>query len=507
MIGNVMIGMRQQFAGSPRSELSARGIIAVSALLACGLSGCGEGPKARFGWRESTESLIPAARIAVQKVMTDDFGTPLELVGWERMPINYGGVRAAVGEGSTPQSVTLTLADPKLAEQIKKQMPVVWLSGARKSGTFSQLVQTFDAKTLRLELTGPADPPIAAGDQLLIGFGHELQLGRETYMKNCTHCHGVAGDGEGPTAKYLNPKPRDYRMGTFKFTSTQASERATRDDLHRIVEYGIPGTYMPSFLLMKPDEKIAVVDYIRWLAMRGEMEKRLGDELADYNEASIRSDSEKAQEAYNAAKKAGEQTEKPVSAGEAIKSAATSFATYAGEEFPGVIDETADFIADGWKRAEEESSLVIPKQARVADSVESRERGRLLFMSNRTKCYTCHGPLGRGDGGAIDDFWPKPGTNEKYSQRGLHDFWGNKLPPRDLTKGQYRGGRRPLDLYRRMFAGIKGTPMPAFGTVLKDEEIWDLVNYVMNIPFEPQSPSPVKPAAVAATSQPSESGK
>ena len=116
-------------------------------------------------------------------------------------------------------------------------------------------------------------------------------------------------------------------------------------------------------------------------------------------------------------------------------------------------------------------------------------------------------PLGRGDGGAVDDFWPKPGTNEKYSERGLHDFWGNKLAPRDLTKGQYRGGRRPLDLYRRMFAGIKGTPMPAFGTVLKDEEIWDLVNYVMNIPFEPSSPSPVKPAAMAATSEPAAGDK
>ena len=26
----------------------------------------------------------------------------------------------------------------------------------------------------------------------------------------------------------------------------------------------------------------------------------------------------------------------------------------------------------------------------------------------------------------------------------LHDLWGNKLQPRDLTRGQYRGGRRPL---------------------------------------------------------------
>ena len=105
-------------------------------------------------------------------------------------------------------------------------------------------------------------------------------------------------------------------------------------------------------------------------------------------------------------------------------------------------------------------------------------------MSDKTKCYTCHGMTGRGDGAATEDFWPKPGTNEKFPNRGLHDEWGNPLKPRNLTLGQYRGGRRPVDLFRRMYAGIKGTPMPAFGgTALKDAEIWDLVNYVMSLPY------------------------
>lgn len=497
MIGKRLLSMNRQ-GGGARAH-----IVFGGCLLVCGLIGCSEGPKAEFAWRENTNGLVPVANKAVKNVMIENFGTPQDLVGWERMPINYGGVRATVGEGPTAGVVTLTLADPQLAKQIHSDLPVVWLTGARAGEKFTNVVKSFHPESSRLELSGPTEPAIAAGDQLLIGFGHELQLGRVTYMKNCTHCHGVGGDGQGPTAKYLNPKPRDYRLGTFKFTSTQSSDRATRDDLHRIVEYGIPGTYMPSFLLMKDDEKVAVVEYIRWLSMRGEMEKRIDDELADYNEASIRDDASKALKAYEAAKSG----EKPVSVSQAITAAKTTFATYEKEEFPGVIDETADFIADGWKKAEEESSLIVPKQARVADTTESRQRGRLLFMSNRTKCYTCHGPHGRGDGNAVDDFWPKPGTNEKYDERGLHDFWGNKLSPRDLTKGQYRGGRRPLDLYRRVFAGIKGTPMPAFGTVLKDEEIWDLVNYVMNIPFEAPTPSSPKPRAMAAAAHEQSDGR
>src|SRR5687768_12420679 len=37
------------------------------------------------------------------------------------------------------------------------------------------------------------------------------------YRKHCVHCHGISGDGAGPTAGFLNPYPRDYRNGVFKF--------------------------------------------------------------------------------------------------------------------------------------------------------------------------------------------------------------------------------------------------------------------------------------------------
>jgi mono/diheme cytochrome c family protein len=472
------------------------------AALLCVVAGCGEGPKAEFGWRTSTTELIPAANKAVKQVMTDNFGTPHDLVAWERLPVNYGGLHGTVA--SKPEGTDFT--DGEFAYTLKGEGTVkvkeilTWTSGERMGQTSPVLVSEPSNKDHSWQsLALLKHESVAEGTTFAVNFGEQLQLGRVVYMKNCLHCHGVGGDGNGPTAKYLNPRPRDYRLGIFKFTSTLSAERATRDDLHRIVKYGIPGTYMPSFLLMKENETAAVVEYIRWLTMRGEMEKRLGDELADYNGPSIETASKKAAEEYEAAIKGGEKPEKPVSVGQALSAAVTSFQAYEKGDFPGIIDETADFLAETWQRAEDEGSLITPKVARVADTLESRQRGRLLYMSNRTKCYTCHGPLGRGDGGAVDDFWPKPGTNEKYAHRGLHDLWGQKLQPRDLTKGQYRGGRRPLDLYRRIFAGIKGTPMPAFGgTVLKDEEIWDLVNYVMHLPFESPAPSSTRSPAMAS---------
>jgi hypothetical protein len=60
--------------------------------------------------------------------------------------------------------------------------------------------------------------------------------------------------------------------------------------------------------------------------------------------------------------------------------------------------------------------------------------------------------------------------------------------------GIYRGGRRPLDIFRRIHQGIAGTPMPAAGRdeknptgALKPEEIWNLVDYVRSLPFEDAS--------------------
>ena len=44
-----------------------------------------------------------------------------------------------------------------------------------------------------------------------------------------------------------------------------------------------------------------------------------------------------------------------------------------------------------------------------------------------------------------------------------------------------RGGRRPIDLYRRISSGIAGGPMPAMSGNLKGEEIWALVHYTRTL--------------------------
>lgn len=480
-------------------------------ILIAGAVGCAKNPDAQFAWRDSTNDLLPEARRAVQKSMQENFGTPNALVAWERMPVQYGGVKGTVT--SAAQSKPGDLADisaewsaaeasedeaPAVTPSLKVGDEVLWISGAGATGKSpkSKISKVVESGQFVLATSNlPAE-----GDQFFVNFGHELQLGRVVYMKNCVHCHGVAGDGAGPTAHYLNPRPRDYRLGVFKFTETLATERATHHDLWRVIKYGIPGTYMPSFLLLDDAETDAVVQYVRWLAMRGEMEKRLGDELADYSQDGLREEYRKAKASYDAAIAGGEKPDSVPNLNAMFAKARQELQGYLKDDFADTVDGTADFIAEAWQRAEDPASVIHPSVSRVPDTPASRANGRLLYLSDKTKCYTCHGTTGRGNGGAVEDFWPKPGSTEKYSERGLHDVWGHVLPPRNLRLGQYRGGRRPVDVFRRIYAGIKGTPMPAFGgTVLKDEEIWDVVNYVMSLPYDAEEPATApQPSQVAA---------
>ncbi|MFO0950304.1 MAG: c-type cytochrome [Isosphaeraceae bacterium] len=104
-----------------------------------------------------------------------------------------------------------------------------------------------------------------------------LALGAKVYAKQCRQCHGVTGDGNGPAAAYMLPKPRDYRPGTFKFTSTLYGSKPLREDLVRTVKRGIAGTSMPAFKLLPQEEIDAVVDYVLALTRRGELENQLAD--------------------------------------------------------------------------------------------------------------------------------------------------------------------------------------------------------------------------------------
>ena len=96
-----------------------------------------------------------------------------------------------------------------------------------------------------------------------------VEQGKAIYFRRCSFCHGLLGDGNGPAADYLDPRPRDFTLGTFKFRITQSGELPTDEDLFRTVSRGLPGTGMQAFdseLIkngLSEEERWSVIYYIK----------------------------------------------------------------------------------------------------------------------------------------------------------------------------------------------------------------------------------------------------
>ena len=326
-------------------------------------------------------------------------------------------------------------------------------------------------------------PVNLVSNQIMVDFGRTMREGRHLYMRHCMHCHGVTGDGNGPTAKYLNPLPRDYRQGLFKFISTRADtvKHPSRHDLDRIVRNGVPGTYMPSFAMLKDQEVHDIVEYVRWLSMRGEYENQLNVVLMEYTNKAVADEIRRKIRTYEQDLEAEiiSESDPPVTKESVKKEIDERLAEVLELELPERSDQNATILANNWRAAEIHANVVYPKVSKPPASQESIARGRQLYLG---KCAVCHGVTAEGDGENTRGYQKDPQGNE-YPKPGFFDAWGQQIQPRNLNTGIYRGGRRPVDLYRRIHQGIPGTPMQAFGAAFTDEQIWDLVDYVMSIPI------------------------
>jgi mono/diheme cytochrome c family protein len=266
-----------------------------------------------------------------------------------------------------------------------------------------------------------------------------LRDSAELYRTQCFHCHGAEGGGNGSTAEFLNPRPRDYRHGTFKWTALRDKSRPRHEDLFRILAEGIRTTAMPNFRRLTDAQIHGLVDYVRFLAVRGETERLL---ISDFNEDERLSTQ--------------------------------------------MVEENYQLVIDRWHKA---ADLVITYDGEVPRATPERiEHGRYLFTTpgeeGGANCVACHGTTGLGDGPSVND----PDNSV--------DDWGNPIKPRNLQSGTFRFGRRPIDLFRRIYVGINGTPMPEHigqqitdsdGTVrpLNEEDVWDMAFFVRSLSTEP----------------------
>lgn len=96
----------------------------------------------------------------------------------------------------------------------------------------------------------------------------QFEAGRFAYDRYCAGCHGAKGDGQGPAAKFLNPKPRDFTAGKFKFTSVASGELPRDEDIFRTITRGLHGTSMPAWHLLPEHQRWALVAYLKTFSPR-----------------------------------------------------------------------------------------------------------------------------------------------------------------------------------------------------------------------------------------------
>jgi len=291
----------------------------------------------------------------------------------------------------------------------------------------------------------PAEPFVRGADESDEALVRELGLvpanlveGSKLYRTYCLQCHGLTGDGRGPTGPWVYPLPRDFRQGVFKYVSSagSAARKPAHADMVRMLRTGVDRTSMPSFALFSDEQCEQVVAYTKHLSLRGEVEYRVM--------LGILTDSDDREEEIAADVRAR------------LKSALKQWAQADRETIAPRTMPTPE----------------LPEDRMSSAHLESVRRGYQLFASEATGCISCHADYGR-------------------QARYLYDVWGGSVRVADLTEGVYRGGKTPLDLFQRIRGGISAAGMPA-ATSLSEEQVWDLVHFVQALPQSAMLPHDVR---------------
>ncbi len=280
------------------------------------------------------------------------------------------------------------------------------------------------------------------------------------YRKHCAGCHGISGDGHGPSASLLTPYPRDFRAGVYKYKSTRREAKPTQDDLLYTLKHGIAGTAMPSFSTIPEADLNALVQYTIYLSARGETQRRLID-----------------------AWQTGETSEGEINA---------------------TTEKLATAVAEDWLAAVDHVAYVPPQPKATTDEpwwndAELIAQGKVLFEGPQANCASCHGPGGNGQAVTLDyDDWTKEYTTKinviPTDRQATAEFrkLGAPAPraisPRRLDWGVYHGDESDEALYRRLTVGIAGTPMP--GLLVKsnpdapgvsEQDVWSIIAYLRSL--------------------------
>jgi mono/diheme cytochrome c family protein len=199
--------------------------------------------------------------------------------------------------------------------------------------------------------------------------------GQKLFAQHCAGCHGTLGDGKGPAAAFLFPKPRDFRFGKYRLVSTENAV-PSQADLDAILVRGMPGSSMPSWAHLKPEDRAQLIQEIYRLSVDGARDRYV---LNLKKEQGLSDEEIKAQ------------------------------------------DVQVEIAAYARARTTPSEAAVVP--AIALPDAAAIERGKEHFV--KQGCVSCHGNEGKGDGVkkmADDEGYPtRPRDLTRGIYKGGHD--------------------------------------------------------------------------------------
>jgi cytochrome c oxidase cbb3-type subunit 3 len=330
------------------------------------------------------------------------------------------------------------------------------------SGCFEQPAQLTGEAAPRSAESRPAKPGAAATVA-------QIELGRRIYNFRCYYCHGYSGDARTLATTLLTPKPAD-------FTSIPP-DALGRERMLNSIRSGRPGTGMMGFAnVLKPEEIEAVADFVREEFMIAKREN-----TRYHIEANGWPNHERYAAAYPFSKgeialdTPWEQLTPQQAEGKKLFMATcvschdrarvndaqalweSRPVSYPRNQFaPG---DYPPAFTPGKQQPVDATTSASPYRLHdrvpvLANLSEAERRGETLYQQN---CSFCH---------AAD------GTSRNWIGSFMEPH------PRDLTSPQAMSGMTRTRLRTVIREGLPGTSMPAWKSVMSEQQVEDVIAYV-----------------------------
>lgn len=345
----------------------------------------------------------------------------------------------------------------------------------------------FTAKSLVLSLLLGLLPS-AAQTAMMTESEHIAEL----YKENCAVCHGDQGDGQTRARYGLNPPPRD-------FTSPSAWQELTAERMRTSISQGRPGTGMVAWDKRLTTQQIdGLVGYIRSNFMRKPESDSAAQGAALYKKHCSACHGDKGSGAqwtqyslnppprdFTAPESRAELSLDRMMASVTHGRPGTAMMSFAGRLEAQQIAAVVDYIRSTFMQAGATPMTSAPMASTPAASarpahpaaptpaptpepviaadmtlafphglVGDVQRGREFYMNN---CFTCHGEQGAGNGPRSNFIKPRP---------------------RNFLAVESRQRLNRTALFQAIARGKQGTVMPAWATVLDNQQIADVAEFV-----------------------------